>query len=205
MEAFVATESIVVPAQTGKAIKVSAGTHIAIVDVEGSQVGDLFAIATSDPSEYLSASHNRQWYRRLFPSLDEPFMTNRLRPILTMVEDTSPGFHDMLFAACAPATYRVKFHVKGWHPSCEENFHLALKELGVEVGRIPDPVNIFQNSPVTDAGLGQLELRTAQSSAGDRVVFRAEMDLVFVLTACSSDIAPTNGGKCKNLLIELDR
>ena len=203
MDVFVPTESLPVPPRSGKAVRVRAGTLIAVIDVEGSQVGDVFAIADDDHDEYLSAAHNRQWYRLLFPRLGEPFVTNRLRPILTMVEDTSPGLHDMLFAACAPATYRVKFGVQGWHPSCEENFHLALKELGAEFGRIPDPVNVFQNSPVTDATSGQLELRAAKSSAGNRVVFRAEMNIIFVLTACSSDIAPTNGGKCKSLLLEI--
>ena len=204
-EGFAPTESILVPAQSGKAIRVKSGALIAVVDIEGAQVGDAFAIADDDSEEYLSPAHTRQMHRRLFPHLGEPFVTNRLRPILTMVSDTSPGIHDMMFAACAPATYRVKFGVRGWHPSCEENFHLALKQLGLEFGRIPDPVNIFQNSPVLEGHGGDLELRTARSAAGNRVVFRAEMNLIFVLTACSSDIAPTNGGICKSLLIEVAR
>jgi hypothetical protein len=204
-DGFVPTESIHVPAQTGKAIRVKSGTLVAVVDVEGAQVGDLFAISDDFPDEYLSPAHNRQMYRLLFPRLGEPLVTNRLRPILTRVADTSPGIHDMMFAACAPATYRVKFGVEGWHPSCEENFHLALSELGFEFGRIPDPVNVFQNSPVLEGPGGKLELRTAVSAAGDRVVFRAEMNLILVLTACSSDIAPTNGGRCKSLLIEVER
>jgi uncharacterized protein YcgI (DUF1989 family) len=204
-DGFVVAESILVPAQSGKAIRVRSGTLVSVVDNEGAQVGDLFAISEDEPEEYLSPSHTRQMHRRLFPHLGEPLVTNRLRPILTRVADTSPGIHDMMFAACAPATYRVKFGVEGWHPSCEENFHLALKELGLEFGRIPDPVNVFQNSPVLEGTGGNLELRTAISAAGDRIVFRAEMDLIFVLTACSSDIAPTNGGKCKSLLIEVEQ
>jgi uncharacterized protein len=203
VDVFAPTTSIVVPAQRGKAITLKSGSRIAVVDIEGGQVGDMFAFSDIDPSEYLSAAHTRQLHRRLFPHLGEPFATNRLRPILTMVSDTSPGIHDMLFAACAPATYRVKFGVEGWHPSCEENFHLALKELGHDVDRIPDPINIFQNSPVVEGGGGDLVLQAARSAPGDRVVFRAEMNLIFVLTACSSDIAPTNGGRCKSLLIEI--
>jgi uncharacterized protein len=203
MESFVPTASILVPPQSGKALRVRSGALIAIVDIEGGQVGDLFAISDDDThDEYLSPAHTRQMYRRLFPRIGEPFVTNRLRPILTRVADTSPGIHDMMFAPCGPATYRVKFGVQGWHPSCEENFHLALKQLGYEF-RIPDPINIFQDSPVIEGTGGDLELRSAQSAAGNRVLFRAEMHLILVLTACSQDIAPTNGGSCKSLMIEV--
>lgn len=195
-------ESIFVPPQSARAVKVKAGSLIAIVDVEGRQVGDMFAFSQADPTEYLSAAYTRQLYRKLFPAIGEPFATNRLRPILTMVSDTSPGMHDMLLATCSPATYKVKYGIKEWHPSCEENFFNAVRDLGYEFDHIPDPVNIFQDSAVK-SGSTEIVLKPAQTVAGDRVVFRAEMDLVFVLTACASDTAPTNAGKCKPLLIEI--
>ena len=37
--------------------------------------------------------------RRSSPAGDA-LVTNRRRPILTLVEDTSPGLHDTLIAAC---------------------------------------------------------------------------------------------------------
>jgi hypothetical protein len=181
-------------------VRVSARSLISIVDIEGTQVGDMFAFSLDDPSEHLSAGHTRSINRTLFPEIGQAFISNRGRPILTIVADTSPGYHDMLFAPCGPAVYRLKFGVDGWHPSCEENFQLAVKELGYEFSSIPDPVNIFQNSPLVD---GTLTLTRTQTSPGDRFTVRAEMDLVFVLTACSSDLAPTNGGRCTSLGIEV--
>ena len=98
---------MVVPAGGGLAVWVRHGEHLRIVDVEGGQVGDLFAFAAADPGEYLSASHTRTSTSRLFPRVGEQFMTNRRRPILTLVADTSPGVHDMLIAACDPERYRM--------------------------------------------------------------------------------------------------
>lgn len=192
--------SVVVQAQTGMAVRVDAGSLISVVDIEGTQVGDMFAFSLEDPSEHLSTGHTRSINRTLFPEIGQPFMSNRGRPILTFVNDSSPGHHDMLFAPCGPAVYRLKFGVEGWHPTCEENFELAVKELGYDFSSIPDPVNVFQNSPLVD---GTLVLKRAETQPGDRFTVRAEMDLVFVLTACSSDLAPTNGGRCTSLGIEV--
>jgi len=98
---------VVVPAGAGLAMWVRHGEQLRIVDVEGGQVGDLFAFAAADPGEYLSASHTRTSTSRLFPRVGEQFMTNRRRPILTLVADTSPGVHDMLIAAYDPERYRM--------------------------------------------------------------------------------------------------
>src|SRR3981189_3660672 len=84
---------MVVPAGAGLAVWVRHGEHLRIVDVEGGQVGDLFAFAAADPGEYLSASHTRTPTSRLFPRIGGPFRTNRRRPILTLVADTSPRVH----------------------------------------------------------------------------------------------------------------
>jgi uncharacterized protein len=191
---------VIVEAQTGKALRVGAGALVSVIDIEGTQVGDMFAVSIEDPSEHLSPAHTRSINRTLFPEIGQSFMSNRGRPILTYVADTSPGHHDMLFAPCGPAVYRLKFGVEGWHPSCEENFKLAVKALSFDVSTIPDPVNIFQNSPLID---GTLVLKRAETQPGNRFTVRAEMDLVFVLTACSSDLAPTNGGRCTSLGIEI--
>jgi len=49
-----------------------------------------------------------------------------------------------------------------------------------------DPVNIFQNTPVRPDGT--LAVYQTASKPGDNVTFKAEMDLYFVVTACSVDI-----------------
>ncbi|MDZ7678903.1 MAG: urea carboxylase-associated family protein [Acidimicrobiales bacterium] len=122
-----------VPARKGRGVLVRRGETLAVRDVHGAQVGDLFAFVAEDPTEHLSASHTRSALRRLFPAIGEAFFTNRRRPILTLVSDTSPGIHDLLIAACDPERYR-QLGVEGHHDSCEEN----LRECAVALGFTPD-------------------------------------------------------------------
>jgi len=145
------------------------GEQLRIVDVEGGQVGDLFAFAAADPGEYLSASHTRTSTSRLFPRVGEQFMTNRRRPILTLVADTSPGVHDMLIAACDPERYRM-LGAPG-HASCADNVHHALAQIGLATDAVPQPVNVFMNIPVGTEG--DLSWLPAVSRPGDAVTFTA--------------------------------
>ncbi|HEX4754512.1 MAG TPA: DUF1989 domain-containing protein, partial [Candidatus Dormibacteraeota bacterium] len=50
---------LVVPPGEGRGLKVAAGTTFNVVDIEGGQVGDLFAFVADDPQEYASAEHTR--------------------------------------------------------------------------------------------------------------------------------------------------
>jgi uncharacterized protein len=175
------------------------GEHLRIVDVEGGQVGDLFAFAAEDPGEFLSASHTRTSTSRLFPHVGEQFLTNRRRPILTLVEDTSPGIHDMLIAACDPARYRM-LGAPG-HASCADNLRDALAQIGLAGDAVPQPVNVFMNIPV-DAE-GDLSWLPAVSRPGDAVTFAAAMDCAVVLSACPMDITAINGERPTSLAIDI--
>ena len=111
------TETIHVPAREGRAVTVPSGTLFRIVDVEGSQVADLFAFNAEDVGEHHSAMHTRAAVSRLFPRLGEAFVTNRRRPIFTLEQDDSPGVHDMLIAPCDPERYRASASRDGTRPA----------------------------------------------------------------------------------------
>ncbi len=193
-------ETIVVPPREGRSAQVRAGQSFRVTDLEGRQVGDLFAFSADDPSEYASAEHTRAFVSRLFPRVGEPFVTNRRRPILMLERDESPGVHDMLCAACDPERY-AGLGVEGWHASCEENLREAMRQLGHQHVEVPQPINLFMNIPV--AADGSLGWEPAPTRPGDGVVLRAEMDCIVVLSACPQDIVPINGGKPTSLAIEL--
>lgn len=78
-----------IAAQSGGWTEVKRGERVRIIDVEGSQIADTFAVSSADKSEFLSVQNTRAALRRLFPKIGEAFYTNRMRPILTLVEDTS--------------------------------------------------------------------------------------------------------------------
>lgn len=126
-------------------------------DVEGHQAADVWAISTKDHDEYLSAATTRMLTGRMFPELGGVFMTTRDRSILTFKKDMSPGFHDMLFASCCNALYLKRGHKN--HPNCRDNYFAAIARAGVDHANIPDPVNIFQNTPHAPTGLSSMVSR----------------------------------------------
>ncbi|TDD14375.1 DUF1989 domain-containing protein [Nonomuraea diastatica] len=191
---------VIVPAADGRAVKVRAGQRVRVTDLEGGQVGDLFAFAADDMTEQLSASHTRAATSRLFPAVGEQFVTDRRRPMLTLVGDTSPGWHDMLIAACDPARYRA-LGVPGFHASCADNLRRSLDSLGLECPRTPQPVNLFMRIPVS--GDGRLSWLSAVSRPGDAITFEAAVDCVFVVSACPQDLVEINGHGPTPLAIDL--
>ncbi len=188
------------PGGEGRAILVRAGQIARVTDVTGGQVGDLFAFSEADPGEYASAEHTRPAIRKLFPRPGDPVLTNRRRPILTVREDTSPGRHDMLYAACDPARYASLGAAPG-HRSCAGNLLEAAGAHGTAPARraygttlvaVPQPLNVFMDvRPERD---GTLVSHPASSRAGDFIEFRAELDCLVVLSSCPMDIVPISAG-----------
>ena len=199
MELTNTTSHVVVPAGSGRAVLARQGDRVRVIDVEGGQVGDLFAFAAADPAEHLSASHTRTSTSRLFPLVGEQFVTTRRRPILTLVADTSPGVHDMLIAACDPERYRTLGVDR--HASCADNLRNALAHNGLAVDVVPQPVNLFMNIPVGVGG--ELDWLPATSRPGDAVTFEAVMDCVVVVSACPMDLNAINGAYPTALAVEV--
>src|SRR5205823_8657474 len=162
-----------------------------VIDVAGGQVGDLFAFAAADPGEFASASHTRVAIRKLFPRSGDPVLTNRRRPILSVTADTSPGRHDMLYAACDPARYAL-LGAEPAHRSCAENLRQALDEHQVSLPVVPQPLNIFMDVRAGEDGI--LTSHPASSGPGDYIAFQVHMDCLVILSSCPMDIVPISAG-----------
>ena len=156
-----------------------------MVDPQGGQIGDLFAFCSDDLGEHLSADHTRSELYRLFPRVGDSFVTNLRRPLLLFEADTSPGIHDMLFAACDAASYAGPGGSPG-HASCAANLQAALAVLGLGPVPVPQPVNLFENTLVGRDGA--LDWRPTVTRPGDHVQLRAELDCVVVVSACPWDL-----------------
>ncbi|WP_340688210.1 urea carboxylase-associated family protein [Amycolatopsis coloradensis] len=186
---------------TAKAVRVTAGDLVRVIDVDGGQVGDVFAFAGNgtELSEHHSAAHTRAGIDRLFPAVGESFVTDLRRPILTLIDDTSPGEHDMLIPACDPARYAA-LGAPG-HRSCAANLREALADEGLGfTGPTPQPINVFMRVPVGEGG--RLTWLTANSRPGDAVTLRAEMDCVVVVSACPQDLVRISDAGLSPLAIE---
>jgi uncharacterized protein len=181
----------VLPARAGIAVPLSAGEKLRIVNLHGGQVVDTWALAQDGPREYLSMEHTRVALSRLIPRTGDALYSSRRRPLLTLVEDTSPGVHDTLIAACDPERYR-QLGAEPGHASCAGNFRAALSARGVEADRVPAPLNLFMNIRWDEQG--ELEFLPSPARAGDHVTVRAETDVIVVLSACPMDLNPINAG-----------
>jgi uncharacterized protein YcgI (DUF1989 family) len=185
-----AGELVEIPARQGRAIRLERGQIIRLINPFGSQVADFWAFAADDLREYLSMEHTRPALRRLTPRPGDALVTNRRRPILTLVADSSPGVHDTLIACCDIHRYR-QLGFDGLHDNCTDNLRMAMLALGLRAAEIPCPFNIWMNTPpLADGSIAYL---SPVSAPGDLVELRAEQACIAVVSACPMDLLPING------------
>ncbi|MDQ2875147.1 MAG: urea carboxylase-associated family protein [Actinomycetota bacterium] len=187
-----------VPASHGAAVMLPANTEFAVVDVEGGQVGDLFAFNAQDPSEFASASHTRVMLGKLFPQPGDAIYTNQRNEIIRLVADNSPGKHDALYAACDPRRYEL-MGAPG-HRSCAGNLEEAMAQFGDMKCPTPQPFNVFMEVPI-DAE-GKTFIVPATSAPGDSLIFATLMDTIVALSSCPMDLYAVSSGEITPLTIE---
>jgi uncharacterized protein len=181
---------VLVPARYGRAARMAKGQSITLRNIHGNQVVDTWAFNAEDPAEYMCMEHTHSVNSSIYPKVGDAMVTNRRRPILRWVADSSPGIHDTVLCACNRQIYE-EHGVKEYHRNCEDNLHEALAGLGMKAALTPAPLNLFMNTPVVEGG--GIVRRAPVSKPGDHVVLAAEMDLVIVFSACPQDITPING------------
>lgn len=182
-----------IPARSGMAVELNKGQFIKIINTHGKQVVDTWAFAAPDLIECMSMSHSRASMLHVSPRVGDILVTNLRNPILTLVEDTTPGVHDTLIAACDKARYKG-LGVVGYHDNCGDNLHNALLKLGRSLQmNTPDPLNLFMNIPVSEKG--ELAFETPTSTRGQFVRFKAEMDCIVTMSACPQDLVKINDMK----------
>ncbi|KAF1838837.1 hypothetical protein BDW02DRAFT_541120 [Decorospora gaudefroyi] len=185
--------------------------------------------SSQPPMEYLSFPHTRAASHKLAPEVGDELLTNLRNPIVTLIEDTSPGAHDTLTAACDANQYAaLNVDKPVEHGSCAENLVLALNEINenaglkgpkavgadITVNIAPTPLHLFMNAPLKAEGTSQSDgagtkgvtLRVDEPKGQKRcfVRFRAERDIVIVFSACPMDVGKQNGGRCMaaNFMVE---
>ena len=189
-----ATSSLItIPARRGKAAFVRNGQIVRVINTHGQQVVDTWAFSSDDMTEFMSMEHSRTSLGRIMPVVGQAMVTNRRRPILTLIEDTSGGIHDTLLAACDRYRYEL-LGCEDYHDNCTDNLATALAALGLAPSETPSPWNLFMNIPV--AADGSVGFEPPVSGPGDYVALRAEMDCVVAFSACPQDIVPINGADC---------
>lgn len=179
--------SVEVPAGGAAVIEVAAGETVRVIDVAGRQIGDFVALAADDITERISTAETmnfNDWNARIRPGTI--LYSNRPRPFFTVVNDTSAGKHDLLFAACTPLFYEYYGGVQG-HGNCHDNLAAVLAPYGMRTEDLPNPVNLFQLSEVGEGG--EILVGEPGASAGEYIELRAEIDAVVAVSSCPVDLA----------------
>lgn len=192
--------------------KVEAALYQNATSDSPSKYTDVANAAATTP-EYMSMCHCRASLLKVTPAVGDVMVSQKRAPMVKLLEDTSPGVHDTLIAACDRWRYS-ELGVTGYHESCTDNFwdalHTlstsasvsgehkdALQELRAQLGgKIPDPFNLFMNIPITQEGIGAkrgVSFEAPVTKPGDYVVLEALRDVIVVMSACPQDVLTING------------
>jgi uncharacterized protein YcgI (DUF1989 family) len=183
----------VIPERSGAAFRLNRGQILTVIDPKGEQVADLLAFNAADINEAISSGRTLDYQSKIYLTTGDKLWSNRSNVMLEIIED-NVGRHDFLLTPCSADTFRLLYDDLQPHRGCFGNLASALEPYGIVPDRIPSAFNCFMNVPV-NGETGELKVLPPLSKAGDRIVFRAEMDLIIGLTACSAP--DSNGGSFK--------
>src|SRR5438105_375709 len=184
--------------QCGVAFQLHKKQLLTVTDLEGEQVADLVAFNAADVREYLSSGRSIDYANTIYLTNGNILYSNRSRPLLTIVADDVRR-HDFLLTPCSSETFQIIYGNREHHPSCFENLAISLKQFGIAADFIPTTVNIFMNVVINPNGA--LDIQPPLSRMRDKIVFRAEMDLIIGLTPCWAEI--TNNYRFKPIGYEI--
>lgn len=177
----------IISPQSGVAFRLRAGDVLTVIDPEGEQVGDLVAFAAHDTKEWLSSGRTLDYASKIYLSTGDLLYSNRSSVMLEIIED-DVGRHDFLLAPCSAEMFKKLYGYTEPHRGCFGNLRAALEPYGITGDDIPTAFNVFMNVPV-DGTTGTLRVDPPLSKPGDRTRFKAHMDLIIGLTACSAGMS----------------
>lgn len=183
---------ITIPKQKAKSFVLKKDQYLKVIDPEGQQVSDMVVFNHHDVSEKLSSGKTIDFEETIYLTTGNTLWSNRSNRMLEIIEDTN-GKNDFLLAPCSQETFEIMHQHTEEHPSCLDNLSKNLFEFNIDKDDIPTAFNIFMNVEVNREG--KVSVLPPTSKPGDYLVFKALMDLIVCLTACSSE--HTNGGSCK--------
>ena len=188
----------IIEKQSGVAFRLQKGQKLKVIDPRGEQVSDMVLFNAEDVREKISSGKTLDFEESILITKGNRLWSNRSNKMMKIIEDTN-GRNDFLLAPCSPETFKIMYNDPNYHPSCFENLYTSLAPFGIEPDDVPTAFNIFMN--VQFDKNGKLSVDPPLSTAGDYVIFEAEMDLIVALTACSAE--DSNNGSFKPVHYEI--
>ena len=182
-----------VPQRGEIAFDLRKGQTVTVIDVEGGQVADFFAV-TADGKEFLSAGVTIDCNESLNLAVGDYVYSNLYNPMFRVLYD-DVGRHDLIHPCCRKEMYDFFYGNGDGHPNCLDNINSAL---GTDMPAV-QPLNIFMNTKAF--ANGKIKVMPPLSKAGDKIMFIAETDVKIAVAACSVSESDCNGGKCTSIKI----
>lgn len=189
----------IIDIQTGKAFYLKKDEVLTVIDPQGQQVSDMVLFNAEDFNEKISSGKTMDFEESILITKGNYLWSNRSRKMMEIVEDTN-GRNDFLLAPCSKETFEIMYDNYNEHPSCLQNLTENLLPKGIDQDDIPNAFNIFMN--VQFDKNGKISVLPPTSKAGDYVQFKAAMDLLVCLTACSAE--DSNGGTFKPIHYKIE-
>jgi urea carboxylase-associated protein 1 len=183
----------VVPAGDGRLVRLEAGEHLRILDLEGNQAADTLFYAAEDVGSRYSAAATIRSEGNVYLRAGSTLVDGDGVALVTITGDTC-GRHDTLGGACSQESNVVRYgeHTRHMH-ACRNTFLRVALEHGEVLGKrdLAANVNFFMNVPLTPEG--GLTFEDGISSKGAYVEVRAERPVLVLLSNCPQLNNPCNG------------
>jgi urea carboxylase-associated protein 1 len=180
----------VVPARAPWSAVVKKGDVLTIVDVGANQSGDCLLYNAGDTGERYSVPDTIAWGGNVYVHAGTVLRSNEGNPLATVIANEIDR-QDTIGGACGKEsnTLRYGHHTASEH-GCRENFLAEASKYGMGPRDLVSNLNWFMNVPVeADGTLGIVD---GISAPGKRVAFRAEMDILVLVSNCPQMNNPCN-------------
>jgi hypothetical protein len=180
----------IVPARAPWSAEVKRGGILTIVDVGGNQSGDCLLYNARDTGERYSAPDTIAWSGNVYVRTGTVLRSNQGNPLATVVANEVDR-QDTIGGACGKEsnTLRYGHHTAAEH-GCRENFLAEAARYGLGARDLVSNLNWFMNVPVEADGT--LGIVNGMSGPGKRVAFRAETDILVLVSNCPQLNNPCN-------------
>jgi hypothetical protein len=180
----------VIPALAPWSGVVRRGQVLTLVDVGGNQAGDCLLYNAADTDERYSAPDTIARGGNIYVRAGTVLRSCLGNPLATVVANEIDR-QDTIGGACGKEsnTLRYGHHTASEH-GCRENFLAEASKYGMGARDIVSNLNWFMNVPIeADGTLGIVD---GISGPGKRVAFRAETDILVLISNCPQMNNPCN-------------
>ena len=179
------------------------GSFLKIIDVQGQQGVDFLCYNANNLEDRYHAPNTIKAAQSIHISEGSVLYSDYATPLITVVEDTTPGGHDTIAGCCSSWSNEMLYGVAGV-PGCRENFLGALSHYGLGWRDIVPNINLFCSVPVHEDGHTESSVFvTGPSVAGDSVTMRAETDVLAIISNCPQVNNPCNSGNPTEIQVEV--